>query len=155
MMEEVFGQLPQAVYDTVHGFADRKTGKRGPIALAPRLGMLPGTLANKANPMQDSELTLSEVVSVQLATQDYRILHALAWQLGHATYALPTVEVSDVELLDQYTAFHVAIGDKARAIRAALADGCTPQELAEVRRALEASIRAGLGLLARLEVLAG
>lgn len=153
-MDEVFGELARAVYDTVHDFRDTKTGKRGAAALAPRLGMLPGTLANKANPMQDCELTLSEAGALQLATQDFRILHVLAWELGHATYALPDVVVSDVELLNQYTDFHVAIGKKARAIRAALTDGCTPEELAEVRRALEASIRAGLGLMARLEVLA-
>lgn len=153
-MDEVFGELARAVYDTVHDFRDTKTGKRGAVALAPRLGMLPGTLANKANPMQDCELTLSEAGALQLATQDFRILQALAWELGHAVYALPEVTVSDMEILTQYTEYHAAIGAKAIAIRNALADGCTPEELAEVQRALEASIRAGLGLLARLEVLA-
>lgn len=154
-MDDVFGDLARAVYETVHGFQDRKTGKRGAVALAPRLGIIPGTLANKANPLQESELTLSEATAVQLAAQDFRILRAMAWELGHATYSLPEVGVSDMEILTQYTEFHVAIGAKATAIRAALADGCTPEELAAVRRALEASIRAGLGLLARLEVLAG
>lgn len=154
-MDEVFGELARAVYDTVHGYRDSKTGKRGPVALAPRLGMIPGTLANKANPMQDSELSLSEATAVQLAAQDYRILRAMAWELGHATYELPSVAVSDMEILTQYTEYHAAVGAKAIAIRNALADGCTPEELAEVQRALEASIRAGLGLAARLEVLAG
>ena len=116
-MEEVIGELAQVVYNTVHGYRDAKTGKRGPVVLAPRLGMLPGTLANKANPMQDSELTLSEAVAVQLATQDYRILHAQAWMLGHATYELPEVTVSDMEILTQYTEYHAAVGAKAIAIR--------------------------------------
>jgi hypothetical protein len=155
-MDELIGALDRAVYDTVHAFEDARTGQRGAVALAPKLAMQPGTLSNKANPLQEHQLTLRESIALQMAASDYRILRTYAWSLGHAVYALPPVTVSDVELLTQYCDFHANVGAKAIALRAALADNkITPYELDEVRSRLEALIRSGLGVLARLEVLAG
>jgi hypothetical protein len=155
-MDELIGAIESAAHATVHEYVDPRTGKRGAVALAPKLGLQPGTLSNKTNPLQPHGLTVPESVALQLAANDFRLLHAEASALGHVAYQLPLVMVSDVELLDQYCVFHAAVGAKASALRHALADGrITPAEVAEIRQALEALIRAGLGVLHRVEVLAG
>jgi hypothetical protein len=153
-MEEIIGALDSAVYDTVHGYIDPRTGQRGAVALAPKLGMQPGTLSNKANPLQEHQLSLRESIPLQLSAYDFRILKAYAWTLGHAVYALPAPDVSDVELLDQYAAFHAAVGEKAEAVRAALCDGTISHaEIDDVKRAFYEVATTGLALVARLEVL--
>jgi hypothetical protein len=155
-MDEIVGAIDRAVYDTVHGYFDPRTGQRGAVALAPKLGMQPGTLSNKANPLQEHQLTLRESASLQLGADDFRILKAYAASLGHAVYALPPQNVSDVELLNQYAAFHAAVGEKAEALRAALGDGRIDQaEVEAVKRAVYEVAATGLAVVARLEVLAG
>ena len=155
-MEDIIGALDRAVYETVHGYVDPRTGQRGAVALAPKLGMQPGTLSNKANPLQEHQLTLRESIPLQLSAWDFQILKAYARELGHAVYALPTPHVSDIELLDQYAAFHAAVGEKAEALRNALADGrVVPAEVQEVKRALYEVVASGLAVVTRLEVLSG
>lgn len=155
-MRELFGGLDQAVYDTVHDYVDGKTRKRGAVALAPKLGLQPGTLANKANPQQEHQLTLREAVPLMLATQDFRILEALAAELGHTLCALPDGDISDIELLTQYATFQDAIGRKAASIRHALEDHViTPAEAREIREAFHRVCRAGLAVVSRIEALAG
>lgn len=155
-MQELIGDIDQAIYETVHRFVDPVTGKRGAAALAPRLGMQPGTLSNKANILQDhAQLGVREAVPLQLAANDFRILHAMAAACGHCAYQLPTVDVSDIELLEQYAEFHQRVGEKAAAIRRALSDRrITATEARDIRAQLDPLIRAGLQLVARFEVLA-
>jgi hypothetical protein len=155
-MRELYGQLDMAIYDTVHDYRDPRTRARGSTALAPRCGMHPGTLNNKADPGIDThKLGLVESVPVQLAADDYRILHAYAADLGHCAWQLPAAtSASDVEVLDAYALVHERAGKKAAAIRAALADNrVTTAELAEIRHHFDAEVRAGLQLLSRLEAL--
>lgn len=155
-MQELFGRLDTAIYETVHGYRP-KTGKdRGACALAPRCGMNPGTLSNKANPaMPEHRLGLIESIPVQLAADNYSVLHAYAAVLQHVAYRLPAhSDASDVELLDAYAKVQERCGLKARAIRDALRDGnVTRRELEEVRAAFDDEVRAGLELLSRLEAL--
>ena len=155
-MDELIGAIDRAVYDTIHDYVDPATGRRGATVLAPRCGMQPNTLSNKANVLQDRHrLSLSESVTVQTVTRDFRILYAYAQTLGHCAYRLPDLtDCSDIELLDAYTQYHEEIGLKASAIRRALQDGrVTPVEAADIRRLLDHTIRAGLGVIARLEAL--
>ncbi len=155
-MQDLVGPLDTAIYETVAAFVDPLTKQRGATALAPRIGMVPGTLANKANPLQDHQLTLRESVPVQLTTSDFRILYAYAQVLGHAAYPLPEADkVSDVELLNTYCDLHARVGTLALQIRSSLKDGrVTQDELPALRTAFDALVRAGLGVLSRIEALA-
>ena len=155
-MEELVGPLDQAIYSTVHEYVDPVSGRRGAAALAPKLGVQPGSLSNKANITQEhTQLGLRESIPLQVTAGDYRILHAYASALGHCAYVLPRTSCSDIELLDQYAEFHQRIGDKAAAIRRALSDRrITATEAREIRALLDPMIRAALQLVARFEVLA-
>lgn len=154
MTDELFSDLDDAIYRTVR---DYRCGKhRGAAALALRVGMQPGTLANKANPLQDHQLTLSESIPVQLQAQDFRILQAYSAALGHAAWPLPDARpVGDISLLESYCNVHDELGCMARELRDALRDHrITRAEVTAVRQAFERQVSAGLGLLARFEVLA-
>lgn len=156
-MQELFGRLDLAIYDTVHGYRDTATRDRGAVALGPKVGIPPGSLSNKANPaMPDHKLGLVESITLQLVTSNYSVLHAYAASLRHCAWQLPEhSDASDVELLDAYTKVHEQAGYRARAIRDALSDGrVTAAEVATVRACFDAEVRAGLELLSRLEALA-
>lgn len=157
-MNDAFDRLDRAIHATVHEYQDGRTRQRGAVALAPRVGMQAGTLSNKANPTIDThQLGLRESIPLQIAAHDFRILHEYALALGHVAYRLPdsAAHVSDLALLDDYSAFHAAVGRKAQAIRSALADGRIERaEVDDIRGEFESAVCAGLELLARLEVLA-
>lgn len=156
-MLELFGQLDTAIYDTVHGYRDAASRTRGAVALAPKLGMPPGTLSNKADPTNTgAKLGLVESVTLQLVANDFQILHAYNAVLGHCAWRLPVdSSAGDVELLDAYAAMHEQCGRMAVAIREALADRrVTTDEVARIRQHFEAEVRAGLELLARLQAIA-
>lgn len=152
-MWELIGPVERAAYETVHGFVDRRTGARGAVALAPKIGMTANALSNRVNPEQEhAKLGLSESIQVQVAAGDYRILHAYASVLGHVAYQLPEGIHSDAALLTQWAEFTSAVGKKSEALRLALEDNSfTQAEVDEIRRRLHAAIRAGLQLLARIE----
>ena len=157
-MKDLIGDLDTAIHATVHDYVDPLTGQRGAVALAPRLGMQPGTLSNKANPLcEDHQLSLRQSVPLQLQALDFRILHSYAHTLGHVCYRIPSERAGgDIELLDQYAEFVAAVGAKADALRQALRDKrITPKERDEIRLRLEAVVRTGLQLCNRIEVLAG
>lgn len=156
-MQELFGQLDTAIYETVHGFRPPGSTERGAIALAPRCAMNPGTLSNKANPqMPDHKLGLAESIPLQLVSNDFSILHAYSAALGHCAYRLPgSSDASDVELLDLYCSVHEKGGLKARAIRDAIRDGrITRKELADLKALFDDEVRAGLEFFSRVEALA-
>lgn len=154
-IDDVVNPISRAAHELVHGFHDQRTGRRGAAALAPRVGMNPGTLSNKVNPLQEHELTLTESVQLQVAASDYRILHAYAAVLGHAVYELPaTGDLGDIELLTRYTEYHARVGQQAAEIRRALADRrVTAAEVAAVKEAFREVIAAGLALLVRFDAL--
>lgn len=154
---DLYDRLDRAMYGTVHEHVDRATRSRGAVALAPRVGLQPGTLSNKVNPtVETHQLSLRESIPLQLVANDFRILHAYASALGHCVYALPAdCKHSDVELLTQYAEFHARVGMHSGSIREALQDGrISDAEIACVRQAFDDLVRAGLCVLARLEALA-
>lgn len=155
MNDELFGSVETAIHDTVNGYVDGVTKGRGAVALAPMLGMQPGTLSNKANPQQDHQLTLRESIPLQLVSRDFRILHAYASTLHHVAYPLPAESsAGDVELLDQYADMHAELGTMAQAVRESLRDArIRSDEVQRIREAFDATARAGLCLIARLEAL--
>lgn len=154
-MPDIFGALEQAIHDTVNGYMDPSTRQRGAVALAPRLGMRPATLSNKANPLCDHELKLAESVPLQLIADNYSILHAYAAALGHCAVRLPEADrVGDTALLDAYCQMHAELGEFAEDMRLALADGSISQEqVTKMRCAFDSTVRAGLSVLARMDAL--
>lgn len=153
---DMFGALETAAYDTVHGYVDPVTRKRGAVALAPKMGIAPGTLSNKVNVTMDHQLTLTESIPLQLVSGNFAILYAYNQALGHVSYRLPAVDesISDVALLEQYASLHAELGVLATNVRSALRDGrITSEEVQAIRKAFDASARAGLGFLARIEAL--
>lgn len=157
LLGNLFGALEAAIYETVHGFRLPGSKERGAVALAPRCGMNPGTLSNKANPeMPSHSMGLVESVPLQLVANDFRILYAYNAALRHCAYAMPeSNDASDVELLDLYCAIHEKGGLKARAIREAMRDGrFTHKEVTDLRALFDDEIRAGLEFFSRVEALA-
>lgn len=155
-MQDLVGAVDAAVYSTVNDYVDPVTKQRGATALAPKVGMKPGTLSNKANPLQDAQLGLCESVPIQLAAGNFEILYAYAQQLGHCAYALPRAEnVDDLELLDTYCELHQKVGLLAANLRSALRDRrVTRDELPPILQSFDQLVRAGLGVIARMEALA-
>lgn len=154
-IDDLVDPIQRAAHELVHDYRDGRTGRRGAPALAPLLGMNPGTLANKCNPMQEHHLTLAESVQLQAASHDYRILRAYAGVLGHAVYQLPdSTAVGDLELLSRYSEYHARVGAQAAEIRRALADHrITQGEVDRIKTAFQDVISTGLALLARFDAL--
>lgn len=156
-MHDLYDPVDRAMHQTVHEFVDVKTRSRGAVALAPKMGLQPGTLSNKVNPTIDShQLGLRESIPLQLTAGNFTILHAFAAALGHCVYPLPgDCVASDVELLTQYAEFHARVGMHSGSIREALRDGrISADEVANVRQSFDDLVRAGLCVLLRLEALA-
>ncbi len=146
----MISDLDLAVYNSIHDF------KGGAKALATHLSVKPGTLSNKADPSIDTHhLNVSEALAIMLASEDYRILYALAGALHHSCIPLPDYSlVSDVELLNAYTHFHAEVGQTALAINDALKDGrILRAEYRRIRREGLEDIQAFFELLQRLEAL--
>ncbi|MFI9653949.1 phage regulatory CII family protein [Guyparkeria sp. GHLCS8-2] len=143
--------LDAAKHAVVHDFPG------GAVALAPLAGMNPGTLSNKVNPTIDSHhLTLSESVTIQAISQDYRILHAEAAMLGHAAIPLPKPgNCSDVELLNAYARWTKDIGETAAAINEALEGDIDEKALAAIHREMHEDFARALELFARFKQLGG
>jgi len=153
---DLIDPIAQAAHDLVHEYrSTRDDRRRGAAALAPMVGMNPGTLSNKVNPLQEHPLTLGESVQLQAVTGDYRILHAYAAVLGHAVYQLPeSTDIGDIELLTRYAEFHARLGKQSSEIRRTLADGrVTAAEVELIEAAFHDVICTGLALLARFHAL--
>lgn len=144
--------LDMAVMNTVHNFRDSR--RRGAAALGPRIGMVPGTLANKANPdFQHQQLTLREALQVMAVTHNYSILQALCLLMDHVAHPHPDFSAcSDAALLDLWATYLTRQGEHAATVRLALADGVvTRAELQQVREAMQICMAAGLEFIGRME----
>lgn len=146
----IFSLLDSAKHSVVHDF------KGGAVALAPLVNMNSMVLSNKCNPNQDTHhLTVDEAVAIQNATKDFRILRAEAATLNHVCVPVGDFEdVSDVELLTLYAAYHAELGETAGAIMEALADGdICRAEVDLVREEMFEDFQRGLEFLSRMEAL--
>jgi hypothetical protein len=114
-----------------------------------------GTLSNKANPgMENYKLSLKESISIQLISDDYRILTAYAAELNHTVIHLGDFSrVSDTELLNAYAKLHKEIGETAAQINEGLVKGISRERLAEIRREGFEDVQAFFELFARLEAI--
>lgn len=140
--------LDSAIHDTVKDFPG------GGVALAGKVGMVAGTLLNKANPGQDAQLTLRESVPLQLVSADFRILYAYADVLNHVR-PVPLgnfKQSTNLDLIHCLTRFHADIGLSAEDLDEALAGKkLTREHVRKVRKHLLCAAQAGHELLLRLE----
>lgn len=114
------------------------------------------TLTNKVNHKQPHQLTPAELVALQLASGDLRILNCMAAELDCAVVPLDTklLGASDAELLGLWAECVVEEGETATAIRDALADGdIEPDEFERIQREIFEDFTAKLALLQRLQTL--
>lgn len=146
-----YDDLDLAGHDLVHAY------KGGAAKLGPLVGLAPGTLSNKANPHQEHDFTVRELVRLTAITDDYRLLDAVERLLGRVAVPLDDYDhTSDVDLLSRWADWQAEIGESAKTIRDALADGRIDHtELREIRRELFEDFAAALVLLGRLEAIAG
>lgn len=81
-----------AAYHTVHDYPG------GALALAMRLGMNGMTLSHQVNPNNAGRYNLSieKAAEIQMFTQDFRILHAMARSLSHVCIQLNEVDEQNV-----------------------------------------------------------
>lgn len=146
-----------AYYQTVHGYVDPRTGKRGGEALGPKLGKSGRTVSNEANPdLLGHKPGLEDSITIQLLTGDYRVLYAYAATLNHVAIPLPDfTPCSDVELLNRFSAWQSAMGRTCQEIHSALEDRViTTSEARTIRRMGQAHMQAFLEFMSRVESIA-
>jgi hypothetical protein len=139
-----------AAYETVHEYRNTKTGKRGPGALAPLVGMAPSTLSNKCNPNEIyANLTLKEARQVVLASGDARIVKQFAADTGFAVWPIPVIEhPADMDLLNAWSEWQKEVAETIESVTAALADGeITSDEVQKVHSELSEDLAKGLEML--------
>jgi hypothetical protein len=115
-----------AAYHTVREYPG------GAVALAARLGMKANTLSHKVAPNSiNVYLGLEEAINIQAFTQDYRILYAMARELGHACINVTQTTVEDV---NQNIASTVSeFGAYLKAVSESVADNrVTDNEISEI-----------------------
>lgn len=154
MSESDIEQLDQAIHDTVHDYRNPNSGKKGPGALAPLIGMAASTLQNKADRKQEfAHLGLKEARSVMLATNNFRILEQFNHDLGFVAVPVPHIEnPADMDLLDAHLDWTNEFGETAGAIKQALQDGTlTRDELDKIKKEFYEDFEKGQVLMQRLE----
>lgn len=142
--------VSDAAYATAHDYPG------GTVSLAPRLGMSSAVLRGKVNPNDAGhKLTLDEALRMQSLIGDFRILHAMAGELGFVCIPGGTFDgVADDALLDLFSTMIQRLGDFSRAFHEALSDGrVTEKEFEAIRTEFYSLQAAGAELLSRVESL--
>ena len=119
-MQDFFTQQQIAYHELVKHFPG------GARALAPLVGMNPGTLSNKVNPNIDTHhLSAAEGVAIQAASQNFEPIKADATTLGGVFTLLPKLpdDIDDQKILTLYLELQEEQGQTAMEIREALDDG--------------------------------
>lgn len=142
--------LDRAIYETVHGYVNPKTGKKGALGLAPVVDMPASTLQNKANPSEQfAHFTVREARKIMLAAGNNAILYQLGVDVGEACYPLPSLEaVGDADVLEALTAWQAEVGETAQKVRDIYSDRrVRMHEVEELRRELIQDFERGLALI--------
>lgn len=154
-LPEDWTPLQRAAHATVHDY--RRGTRRGAAALAPLVGKSPATISNEVNPAMDHhKLGVEDAILYQHLCSDYRIMRAMAMELGGVFVGLPPMAVvGDKEVLTQFSAWQAALGRTAQAIHDALEDArVDAAELEKVKSRFHDHIAEGLAFLHRLEAIA-
>jgi len=145
-----FSDIDEAKYRLVHDY------RGGSKALAPLVGMNPGTLSNKVNPNVDTHhLTVDESIVLQNATGDTQLIEAEARVLGGIFIKLGDYRnITDTELLDKYAEWIQDIGETSAALRQCFSDRkITKKHLTEIHREMHEDFSRAMELYHRLEAI--
>lgn len=125
------------VKDAVHATVRSYPG--GSEALAPRVGMTPGVLRNKANPNSDTHrLAIEEASEIMGVTGDYRILHALAAEHGFVCTGTAAEQEKPGSVMQTLLSMRVSDGALSTVLHSALADGrVSPNEMKHISAAIQ------------------
>jgi len=143
--EQDYFSVSDAAYHTVHSYPG------GTVSLGPRVGINPTVLAHKVNPNNGNQykLGLNEAVTLQAITGDYRILHAMARDLGHVVIQVHAVDDESVNKCLSQTVKE--FGEFLSTVSDSLEDGqITDRELAEIRAHLGTMVAQSNRLAAQL-----
>lgn len=113
-------------------------------ALAARMEVNPTVLSHKLNPNNTTHhLTISELMTIMVMTNDHRALHAMCIQLGYMALPLPTNTTNETTT-EAITDTVKEFADFLQAVTKALADNkVTKLELRTVRKELSELISKG------------
>ena len=130
--------VKDATHATVHDYPG------GAESLAPRMSIKsPQVLRNKVNPTTDTHhLRLDEAVRMMAVTGDYRIIEAMAGELGGTFALLPTSQVTEQSLIAMLLNASNAHGNTCKVFSEALADGYLDHiERKDINQALDETIQ--------------
>lgn len=123
-------------------------------ALAPRMGMTPGVLRNKANPNSTTNvLSADDLLLACSITGDYAPIHAYCAQLGLVCTQLEEQPASDMDVVGNITSIWQRLGDLAAEVHRTLEDGKV--EAHEVDACSAAAFKAVRPILQLIETLDG
>lgn len=142
--------LSDAAYATAHDYPG------GTPSLAPRLNLSGAMLRNKVNPNDATHhLTLAEAMRMQSLTDDHRILHAMADELGYVCIRLPDHGASDMALLDSFMAITKELGEFASEFQKDWADGrIDAKEIDRLRKEFYEPQQSAAAFMGMIEALA-
>lgn len=123
------------VSDAVHATVRNYPG--GAEALAPRVGMTPGVLRNKANPNSNTHRTaIEEASAIMGVSNDFQILHALAAEHGFVCTKLDVDEDAG-SVFQMILRLGAVEGSLSSVLQDALSDNkITPNELQDISGAV-------------------
>ena len=142
------------VQKSMKGTVSRFSG--GARAMGQLLNKAPNVLSNEINSSQPHhKLGLLDAIYIMHISGDFQLLEAIAACLNHSIVNLGDFSAtSDMELLDLYARWHGKIGDVAREVSMALADGrITRNEFDRIRQEGMEQIHWFFEFQARLEAL--
>lgn len=139
--------VENAAYALVHATRDSARD------ISERTGIKLQVLINKVSPTCDrNHLLLSEALAIQKAAGDFRILHAMADELGFVCVPKPS-SISDDDVAHALSGLCAEFGDYLRKVDESMRDGkVTPNERKQLEKELAEMIGAATHLQA---VLAG
>lgn len=139
-----------AFHATVHDFPG------GCESLAPRMGMSPQVLRNKAN--QNSETNKPTLLDGDRAmgiTGDHRLLHAMARNHGYICIKIDEQPACDMAVLESVTDIWQHLGAFGAEVHKAMADGrIEPHEVKAIETAAFTMFRPVMQLVARVNGMA-
>lgn len=110
--------VSDAAYNTAHDYPG------GSKALSLRLGKAATTLADEVNPnLTHAKLGLLDAIKMQVMSRDYRVLYAMAAELGHASFPLPDLDRIDSNCSQSVATLAKEFGELMAEVAQGLADG--------------------------------
>jgi len=143
----------EAIYDSVQGYVDPETGRKGATALAKRLSRNLATFSKKADPFTDTHvMNGNDLRAIIRETKNHSIVEALATEFNLGIFILPEPENGTKKgILSAVLKAAIEGGEACKAIDDALSDDVVmADEAVRCAKELDDQINALLTLRKRL-----